>query len=131
MELFGIILWIRNMPADCKHQKFQLIETDHFDARRGYKRCSIPGVGYTSPVDPMSPFRPIPVTADFWRNKTGGLVVRFSSNQPYVFHFEALLASGKAVPEEDLEEFAEYVSEVLYDWGGADDPPDPEFSFSP
>jgi hypothetical protein len=109
--------------------KFRLIEINAFDARRGYKRCTLPGVGYTPPDDPMSPFQSIPVTADFWRNRTGGLVVRFSSNQPYVFHFEALLANGKPVPEEDLEEFGEYVAAVLYDWGGADDPPDPEFSF--
>jgi len=49
-----------------------------------------------------------------------------STNQPYVFHFKALLANGKPVPEEDIEEFGEYVAEVLFDWGGADDPPDPE-----
>ena len=95
------------MSTRRKRQKFTLVEIDGFDARRGYKRCSIPGAGYTPPVNLMSPFRPIPVAADFWRNKTGGLVVRFSSNQPYVFHFEALLASGKPVPEEDLNEFTE------------------------
>lgn len=119
------------MPARRKRQKFNLVEIDAFDARRGYKRCSIPGAGYTPPVNPMSPFRPIPVAADFWRNKTGGLVVRFSSNQPYVFHFEALLANGKPVPEERIAELADYVSTaVLCDWGGADDPPDPEAGLS-
>lgn len=117
------------MSARRKRQKFTLVKIDAFDARRGYKRCSIPGVGYTPPVDPILPCHPIPVTADFWRNKVGGLVVRFSSNQPYVFHFEALLASGKPIPEECVQEFADYVSAVLYDWGGADDPPDPDFSF--
>ena len=118
------------MSARRKRQKFNLVEIDAFDARRGYKRCSIPGVGYTPPVDPILPGRPIPVVADFWRNKTGGLVVRFSSNQPYVFHFEALLASGKPIPEEELEEFTEYIWAVLYDWGGADDPPDPDAGLS-
>ena len=88
-----------------------------------------PGVGYTPPADPLSPYRPIPVTADFWRSRTGGLVVRFSSNQPYVFHFEAMLTNGKPVPEENIEEFGLYVAEMLFDWGGADDPPDPEFRF--
>lgn len=38
-----------------------------------------------------------------------------------------MLANGKPIPEEDIEEFGDYVVEVLYDWGGADDPPDPEF----
>ena len=117
------------MTSRRKRLKFTLVEIAAFDARRGYKRCTVPGAAYTPPADPMSPFRPIPVAADFWRDKTGALVVRFSSNQPYVFHFEALLANGKPVPEEEIEDFAEYVSEVLYDWGGADDPPDPEFSF--
>ncbi len=117
------------MTAHRKMPKFRLIEISAFDARRGYKRCTLPGVGYTPPADPLSPYRPIPVTADFWRNRTGGLVVRFSSNQPYVFHFEALLANGKPVPEEDIEEFGDYIKQILYDWGGADDPPDPEFSF--
>ena len=117
------------MIARRKLMKFSLVEISAFDSRRGYKRSSLAGVGYTPPNDPLSPFRPIPVAADFWRNRTGGLVVRFSSNQPYVFHFEALLANGKPVPEKDIEEFGEYVAAVLFDWGGADDPPDPEFSF--
>lgn len=115
------------MSARRKRQRFTLIEIDAFDARHGYKRCSIPGVSYTPLANPMLPGRPIPVVADFWRNKAGGLVVRFSSSQPYVFHFEALLASGKPVPEDDLEEFTEYICKLLEDWGGADDPPDPVF----
>lgn len=117
------------MTAIRKSPQFRLIEISAFDARHGYKRCTLPGVGYTPPVDLLSPYRPIPVTADFWRNQTGGLVVRFSSSQPYVFHFEALLANGKPVPEEDIEKFGEYVAEILFNWGGADDPPDPEFRF--
>ena len=113
------------MSARRKRQRFTLVEIDAFDARRGYKRCSIPGMRYTTVADPMLPYRPISVVADFWRNKAGSLVVRFSSSQPYVFHFEALLTSGKPVPEDDLEAFTEYLWEVLEDWGGADDPPDP------
>jgi hypothetical protein len=117
------------MTAPRKKLKFKLIEISAFDARRGYKRCTLPGVGYTPPDDPLSPYRPIPVIADLWRNRTGELVVRFSSNQPYVFHFEALLSNGMPVPEDDIEEFGEYIAGILFDWGGADDPPDPEFSF--
>lgn len=117
------------MTTHRKLPKFTLVEINPFDARRGYKRCTLPGVGCVPPANPSSPYRPIPVTTDFWRNRTGGLVVRFSSNQPYVFHFEGLLANGEPVPEENIEEFGEYIAEVLFDWGGADDPPDPEFSF--
>lgn len=117
------------MNVHRKTPKFSLVKISAFDARRGYKRCTLSGVGHTPPADPLSPYRPIPVTADFWRDRTGGLVVRFSSNQPYVFHFKALLANGKPVTEEDIQEFGEYIAEILFDWGGADDPPDPEFSF--
>jgi hypothetical protein len=117
------------MTAHNAIPKFRLIEISAFDARRGYKRCTLPGVGYTPTADLLSPYPPIPVKADFWRNLTGGLVVRFSSNQPYVYHFEALLANGKPVPEEDIEEFGDYVAAILFDWGGADDPPEQEFSF--
>lgn len=117
------------MSTRRKLPKFRLTEISAFDARRGYRRCTLPGVGYTPPADPQSPYKPIPVTADLWRNRAGGLVVRFSSNQPYVFHFKAELAMGVPVPEEDIEEFGDYIVAVLYDWGGADDSPDPEFSF--
>ena len=117
------------MTTNRKLRRFTLVEINAFDARLGYKRCTLPGVSYVPPVDPSSPYRPIPVTADFWRNRTGGLVVRFSSNQPYVFHFLGLLTNGESVAEEDIEDFGMYISEVLFDWGGADDPPDPEFSF--
>lgn len=117
------------MNARRKTRKFTLVEIDAFDARRGYKRCGLPGVGVTTPDDPLSPYRPIPVIADFWRDQTGSLVVRFSSNQPYVFHFKALLANGKPVPDKYIQEFGEYIAEILVDWRGADDPPDPDFSF--
>lgn len=109
-----------------KRLKFTLVEIDAFDARQGYKRCSIKGVAGQTDPHLLVPFPPIPLAADFWRNRDRGLVVRFSSTQPYVFHFEAFLDNGEPVPERDIEEFADYVSEVLIDWGGADDPPDPE-----
>lgn len=94
---------------------------------RGYKRCSLPGVGYTPDPAPNFPWlRPIWVTTDFWRSRTGALVVRFSSSQPWIFHFEATLANGKPVPEEAMDDFADFVAAVIYEWGGADDPPDPD-----
>jgi len=109
-----------------KRLKFTLVRINSFDARQGYKRCSINGVAGETDPHPLAFIPPIPLAADFWRNRNGGLVVRFSSNQPYVFHFEAFLDNGEQVPEKDIDEFADYVLEVLIDWGGADDPPDPE-----
>src|SRR5664280_2502296 len=102
-----------------KHPKVRLVPISAFDARRGYKRCTLPGVGCGEPY----------LTTDFWRNRTGGLVVRFSSNEPYVFQFEAFLADGRPVPEEDIDEFGYYIMDVLSDWGGTDESPDPDFMF--
>ena len=118
------------MAKKRKRLKFTLVRIHAFDARQGYKRCSINGVAGEADPHPYVPYPPIPLAADFWRNRDGGLVVRFSSNHPYVFHFEGFRINGGPVPETDIEEFADYISEVLYDWAGADDPPNPEFSFS-
>jgi hypothetical protein len=118
------------MTAYRKKQKFTLVEIGAFDARRGYKRCILPGVALEVPTD--SAFWWLPPTrlnADFWRSSDGVLVVRFSSNYPYVFHFEALLANGKPVPDKDIEDFGEYILAILDDWGGTDDPPDPKSDF--
>ena len=116
------------MTARHKKQKFTLIEIGAFDARRGYKRCILPGVELVVPPDPTFWWlRPTRLNADFWRSRDGALVVRFSSNYPYVFHFEALLANGKPVPDKDIDDFGEYILAILDDWGGTDDPPDPEF----
>jgi hypothetical protein len=63
--------------------------------------------------------------ADFWRDRTGKLVVRFSS-QGYIFHLEAALTSGKPIPEDKLNDFGEYVSNILLEWlvEGVDELPD-------
>jgi len=113
------------MTARHKKRKFRLVEIDEFDARRGYKRCIPGGVGLEIPPHPAYSFlRPTQLLADFWRNRDGALVVRFSSNYPYVFHYEALLANGKPVPDKDIEEFGEFIMEVLQNWEGTDDQPD-------
>lgn len=78
----------------------------------------MPGVGVTCGRDTSA-------LANFWRDRTGKLVVRFSS-QGYIFHLEATLASGKPIPENKLNDFGEYVANILLDWliEGADDLPD-------
>ena len=105
------------MKTRRKGRKYKLIETGGFDARRGYKRCSLPGVGvfYEDGTNAI---------ADFWKDKTEKLVVRFSS-QGYIFHFEALLVSGKQITEDKMEDFGQYVMNVLLEWlaEGVDDIP--------
>jgi hypothetical protein len=92
-----------------KRPQFKLTPINAFDARRSYKRSSHPGVQVH-----VGGRRPN-AYADFWRDKTKRLVVRFSS-QGNVFHFEALFASGKQVPEETMGDFEPYVADVLADW---------------
>jgi hypothetical protein len=100
-----------------RKRKFKLEDIDEFDARRGYKRCVIPGVG--THVGKRQ------AIADFWKDRNGNLVVRFSS-QGYQYHFKGLLASGRQIPEDQMEEFSEWVSERLLDWiiEGVDDYPE-------
>ena len=116
------------MATKRKRLMFTLAEIDAFDARQGYRRCSVKRITGETDPHPVSPFRGIRLVADLWRNREGRLVVRFSSNQPYVFHFEGFRINGDPVSEADVREFADYISEVLHDWAGADDPPNPEFS---
>ena len=100
-----------------RKKKFKLNEIGTFDARRGFKRCSLPGVGVSYEGGPSA-------IADFWRDRTGRLVVRFSS-QGYIFHFEALLVSGKQILEDKMEDFGQYVVDMLLEWltEGVDDLP--------
>lgn len=108
------------MIAHRKRRKFKLILIRGFDARHGYKRCSPAGVGVHSFTG-----RGPKANSDFWRDRTGKLVLRISSNG-WTFHYEALLVSGKQIPDDEIEDFGNYIAEVLYDWlaeGFVDDPP--------
>lgn len=117
------------MTTRRKKQKFRLSYTGDLDFRRGYKRCVEPGVEmYAPPITAGLGLRPTRLTAGFWRNRTGGLFVRFKSGYGYVFCYEAFLLNGKPVPDKDLDEFIEFILEVLLDWGGTDDDPDENFS---
>jgi hypothetical protein len=100
-----------------KSRKFKLIEINGFDARCGYKRCTPIGVGTI--------VERVKANADFWTDRKGQLVVRFSS-QGYNYHFKGLLASGKHIPEDKMDDFGEYVSEMLCEWliEGVDDCPE-------
>lgn len=95
---------------------FRLIK--NIDARRGYQRCSLPGVG-TSISGGNS------ATTDFWRSKSGTFVIRFSS-QGYVYCYDCTLESGKQLTDRYIEGvFADFVGELLALWmaEGCDDDP--------
>lgn len=111
------------MKAHRKRRKFRLIEVDAFDARRGYRRCTPPGVGLSFADGPNA-------IADFWRSRTGRLLVRFSS-QGYVFHLEALRRGGKKISADDMTEFEEYVADTLVEWvtEGLDEIPESCYDF--
>lgn len=111
------------MNARRKHRKFRLVEVDAFDARRGYTRCTPPGVGIFFVDGPNA-------IADFWRNRAGSLVVRLSS-QGYVFHLEALRTDGKTISVDDMTEFEEYVADTLDEWiiEGVDEIPESCYDF--
>lgn len=107
------------MTPSNSRKTFRLVLIDAFDARRGYKRCPLPGVG-VSWVGGV----PRGANADFWRSRTGEFVVRFSS-QGYVYHFEAFAASGKQIPENEIPEFGDFIADALCEWvdEGVDDVP--------
>ncbi len=117
------------MTARRKKQKFRLVYMgEKIDFRRGYKRCIEPGIEtYVPPPVAGLGLRSTRVSAGFWRNRTGGLFVRFNCTYGWVFCYEALLLNGKPVPDKDLNEFIEFILEVLIDWGGSDMDPDENF----
>ena len=96
---------------------YEFSAIDNFDARHGYKRCTVSGVGVSFPGRPGA-------SADFWRNRTGIVVVRFSS-QEYQFSFQLTHPSGGILMDSDLEEFADYIHHSLLRWlvEGVDDAP--------
>ncbi len=100
-----------------KRPRFRLEQVPAFDARRGYARRN--GVGVSLSDAPRA-------SADFWRDRAGQLVVRFSS-RGYVFHLRATLASGGPVGESLLDEFTDWIGDVLVEWivDGVDDVPEP------
>ena len=99
--------------------QFELTSIAAFDARRGYTRCSLPGIGVSFVGEPGA-------LADFWRDRSGKLVVRFSS-RGYVYHMEAHLASGGQIPEGEMGSFGEWVRDAMVEWivDGVDDMPEP------
>ena len=85
---------------------FQLIP--NFDARHGYKRCKMPGIGIS--VGSHSG------DADFWRNGTGELVIRITS-RGYVYSYSVKHASGKNLTDNYIDNtFVRFLGDLLYCW---------------
>lgn len=98
-----------------KSQLFKLKERHSFDARKGFKRCEPPGVSVRQTWQS---------TADFWRDRCGQIVVRCECNG-YRFSFDARMKSGVAIPDDQMDAFAWFITDVLFLWlvEGIDDVP--------
>jgi hypothetical protein len=96
---------------------FKLTPIPPFDARMGYRRCELAGVG-------GGEFHGIKSTSDFWHAPDGRVVVRFSCRQ-YRLHFAASTRSGKPLTEMSWE-FGDYIMKTLLEWisEGVGDVPD-------
>lgn len=88
-----------------------------FDARRGYTRCVLPGVG-VSFQDGRSGM------THLWRDRAGNVVVRFSS-QGYTFSFMVVHSSGEQLTDDQVEAFEGLLRKLLMLWliEGVDDTP--------
>lgn len=96
--------------------EFRLLPTSAFDARRGYARWVIPGVGIQFAEKGFL------AKADLWMDQHGNLFTRFTS-RGYSLHFKVKSTlSDQIVPKmkDDLEEF---LANILMEWvvEGVDD----------
>lgn len=97
--------------------RYSVAQIYNFDARHGYRRCPLPGVGVSVGRGPSA-------LADFWRTRGGNVVARFSSSG-YQYSFVACLSNGDPIPDKRLSDFGDHVSELLLLWlsDGVDDTP--------
>lgn len=102
-------------PDACSESVYVFDPIDGFDARRGYRRCNPPGVGGTISFSAV---------ADLWRDRAGNVVTRFAS-QGYRFSFMVMHRSGRALLDAEMDDFCEYLADVVHLWliEGVDDEP--------
>lgn len=99
-----------------KASKFKLVPIDEFDARRGYSRWVLPGVGTrTSERGSLA-------EADVWVDRTNNLVTRFRS-RGYTLHFLIKVVPEKPITSAMQNDIAEFLLKMLTIWivDGVDD----------
>lgn len=101
-----------------RRSPFKLIGIAAFDARKGYRRCTVPGIDVAVVGGQLA-------KADLWRTADGGLVIRLSS-LGYREHCRAVFRNGRPIPDARLDELVADLSDVLLEWmsDGVDDTPE-------
>lgn len=103
-------------PSAHGENAFRFFPVENFNAR-GLHRCSVPGVGVT--LGARSGL------ADFWRDRSGHVLVRFASGGRKCA-YRCKLRSGEAIPDSLMEDFSEFAFSILHEWGAEDN-----FEFPP
>lgn len=93
--------------------KYIFVSVHKFDARRGLKRCGIPGIGVSVVGFPM-------VNADFWRQADGTVLLR-AVRVKEALSFAVRRSNGLPLSERQMEGFSWFVSEQLLRWVVDDD----------
>lgn len=90
--------------------RYRLTVIERFDARKGFIKCAFSGITVSSDDGPSA-------SADAWRNRTGNLFVRFSS-QGEKLYFEASLSNGEFIPDSEItpNDFGKFIANNLIVW---------------
>ena len=97
-------------------RKFARVPIKEFDARRGYSRWILPGVGTrTSERGSLA-------VADLWVSRRGDLVTRFKS-LGFTLHFEIVVIPQSPITVEMELDIADFLLDMLRAWivDGVDD----------
>ena len=89
--------------------KFKLVPTCDFDARRGYLRWVIPGVGIRTTE------RGSVAQADFWIHRQGKLVTRFTSHS-FSLHFLIKAFPFGQITPDMKEDIVTFLNDMLMTW---------------
>jgi hypothetical protein len=97
-------------------EDYRLVPIDGFDARRGYARWTLPGVGTGASEGGAL------ANADLWTDRQGRLVTRFES-RGYTLHFEIRVVSGRRITQQMETDVSDFLWAMLSTWAaeGVDD----------
>ena len=100
-----------------KKFQFKLVPVAAFDARRGYSRWVLVGVGTTISPHPFFEgiLRPYNITADLWIDKQGVLFTRFTS-MGYTSHYRLKSTSEKKITPDMQHALLDFLMETLMEW---------------